>query len=633
MANKKEYKLEIDPNILKLLGPNLYTNIYYVLAELIANAYDASAKNVYIINNEDSIIVEDDGKGMSYSNGDIRQYLDVAKETRTSEANSYTKDSPPRRKMGRKGVGKLAALSVSENVYIMTKSNNELSGFIMSRSVPSSQLLQPLNDSDIKFEKVNNISHGTSIVMLNPEYKLHKTHDAIKRNLLKIFPMVNDDFRIHIISQNKETIINSFEKTMIRELGTLEIIGDNFANLKEFYTNPFPAQDGSEDLLILSPAITEKIILTNKYNVEKEYILKIEGWIGTYKTTEGRKLGDKTDFPDNFISLFANNKLGEFNILPVIGKNRLPEVYVVGQLHIDLFEETELPDMALSNRQGYKTEDKRYQTLLVHADKILSRALSLRNKFTDLKKEKETSQFLGEQKKKEEQLGKAVKEYKKAFKSSLSNNLKKVINNDVADDVIQQIADDTNNETMSLLGLKNEADKKRKKILLSQTESDKPLSDIIYDMLLYNGVPKEDILYSNSVNIESRLPLRTNIYEYLRSLFVETYSEEKLYIIYVTSKNMDDSWGCHMEAGAGWILKNEYCIFNCNDYRPKEPLYNGEQWHSSNISEEGRVSMDRGNLEIFVDYIQYICDLLGYAHKQKDENITFLSRRIDIIDN
>ena len=43
----KEYELNVDPRILELLGPNLYTNIYYVLAELIANAYDADAKNVY----------------------------------------------------------------------------------------------------------------------------------------------------------------------------------------------------------------------------------------------------------------------------------------------------------------------------------------------------------------------------------------------------------------------------------------------------------------------------------------------------------------------------------------------------------------------------------------------------------
>lgn len=40
----KEYQLNVDPRILELLGPNLYTNIYYVLAELVANAYDADAQ-------------------------------------------------------------------------------------------------------------------------------------------------------------------------------------------------------------------------------------------------------------------------------------------------------------------------------------------------------------------------------------------------------------------------------------------------------------------------------------------------------------------------------------------------------------------------------------------------------------
>lgn len=63
----KEYRLNIDPRILELLGPSLYTNIYYIIAELIANAYDADAHNVYIIDSEDKITVEDDGNGMSYA--------------------------------------------------------------------------------------------------------------------------------------------------------------------------------------------------------------------------------------------------------------------------------------------------------------------------------------------------------------------------------------------------------------------------------------------------------------------------------------------------------------------------------------------------------------------------------------
>ena len=36
--DNRTYNIEIDSRILELLGPNLYTKIYYVLAELIANA-------------------------------------------------------------------------------------------------------------------------------------------------------------------------------------------------------------------------------------------------------------------------------------------------------------------------------------------------------------------------------------------------------------------------------------------------------------------------------------------------------------------------------------------------------------------------------------------------------------------
>ena len=129
--SERKYELQLDPKILELLGPHLYTNIYYIIAELIANAYDADAKNVYVISKSDSIIVEDDGTGMSYE--DTKKYLNVAAETRTTKKESYTDGG--RRKIGRKGIGKLAALSVSENVWVMTIKDNEKSGFILSRQV------------------------------------------------------------------------------------------------------------------------------------------------------------------------------------------------------------------------------------------------------------------------------------------------------------------------------------------------------------------------------------------------------------------------------------------------------------------------------------------------------------------
>lgn len=194
--NEKEYEINVDPRILELLGPNLYTNIYYVLAELIANAYDADAKNVYIISDKDSISVEDDGHGMSYKNGDITKFLNVAGVSRTNGDNSLTR-SGNRMKMGRKGVGKLAALSVSESVDVLTISNGEKSGFVLVRRPANGKKLQALNDDEITFQFIK--EKGTSIVMKFPQYRLHKTLNAVKRNLLKIFPLVSKDFIIHLI--------------------------------------------------------------------------------------------------------------------------------------------------------------------------------------------------------------------------------------------------------------------------------------------------------------------------------------------------------------------------------------------------------------------------------------------------
>lgn len=340
----KEYKINFDARILELLGPNLYTNIYYVLAEMIANAYDAEAKNVYIVSNKDDIRIEDDGHGMSYEGGDIAKYLNVAGISRVTEDDSMTK-SGERRKMGRKGVGKLAALSVSENVDVMTVANGEKSGFVLSRHPEEGNKLKPISESEINFEFISD--HGSAIVMRYPQYRLHTTLTAVKRNLLKIFPLVNSDFRIHIIRGSESVIIDDFEKNIMGELSTLITLGESFSDLCSLVPDLYPSK---RSVLVEQKATKEiPVTLKDSKGVEHEYHLKIEGWIGTYKSTRGRK-AEMTDFPDNFISLFANKKLGEFNILPTVGQNKLNEVYVVGQLHVDLFELTELPDMALSNR-------------------------------------------------------------------------------------------------------------------------------------------------------------------------------------------------------------------------------------------------------------------------------------------
>ncbi len=628
MANK-EYKLNIDPRILELLGPSLYTNIYYVLAELVANAYDADAHNVYIIANKDDITVEDDGTGMSYNNGDVQKYLNVAAVSRKTNEDAET--ALKRKKMGRKGVGKLAALSVSENVLIKTISDKEKSGFVLSRYIGSDNLLTPLSDDQITFEKIT--GNGTAVVMQKPQYKLHSSLKAIKRNLLKIFPLVNENFKIHIIRGNERETIDSFDKEMITELSTLITLGDEFKYLCEYFNTPFSGK--KDELLRKKDSATIPISMKDRKGEEHAYNVEIKGWIGTYKSTRGRK-AELTDFPDNFISLYANQKMGEFNILPFVGQNKLPEVYVVGQLHVDIFELTELPDMALSNRQGYKSDDPRYQAVLDYVRKVLlPDILKMRDIFVSLGKKKKEEAKLDQQRQNEASFRRSVDTFRKntAKKAAAKISDRLGISTEQVEAVENILSEEINSNSPDM-GIKSIIDSQKKKILISQTYPDKDLADIVYKMLVFNNVPPEDIIYTNCDDEISRIPEgdvgSSGIYNYLRDFFVDSYSTQKMYVIFVTSHNTKRSWGALTEVGAAWITQIEHKIFNIHDFRPEHPLDDEQQWHTSFRDSDNNLYMSKLSADIFSQKIEYICDKLGYRKKARHENKAYLETLVKI---
>ena len=85
---QEPFELDIDLNVLNHLGLNLYSNVPAVLAELIANSWDADATQVDIEIRRDStgadgasIVITDDGCGMDDT--DVRQkYLKVGYQRR-----------------------------------------------------------------------------------------------------------------------------------------------------------------------------------------------------------------------------------------------------------------------------------------------------------------------------------------------------------------------------------------------------------------------------------------------------------------------------------------------------------------------------------------------------------------------
>ena len=620
----KKYKIEIDPRILELLGPNLYTNIYYVLAELIANAYDADAHNVYIISEPDAIRVEDDGHGMSYSKGGIAKYLGVAKLSRTNELDSLT--DLGRQKMGRKGIGKLAALSVSENVDVLTVSDGEKSGFVLSRHPLKDGILMPIEEQNISFKKIGN--HGTAIIMKNPEYHLHKTNDAIKRNIVNIFPLIDQDFKIHVINiDGKDDVIERLDEVFAKSLCSIITLGDEFENLAKKVKIPYP--DKQEILIDIRGCHSIPLQMKNVQGELKSYNLIVKGWIGAYESTRGRKR-DISDFPDNFISLYAHKKMGEFNILPKVGKNSLIESFIVGQLYVDLFELSELPDMALSNRQGYKSDDLRYEAVINYVRKILLPAIiNKRSTYAALKNAAAQKKQLNEQKKKEETLKRAVDNFRRKAGNTIYDTIKE--NKNYTSEQVHEVVEKAINDNIPDFGLKRIVDSAKKKLLISQTGADKDLSDLVYNFLLFNGVPAKEIIYSNCDESVSRIPSDVSIYDYLRDFFVNSYSDQKIHVVFITSQHITCSFGTMSEIGAAWITKADHRIINVDGFRPQKPLDDSVVWQTTMVDEDGNISMTKLNADLFCEKIESLCTKLGYTPKDRKTNMTRLGSTIKIV--
>ena len=124
---------------MKLLGKNLYSNPWTAISEIVANGIDADAKNVYVLidmRNKEKAIVEifDDGLGMSIE--DLRdKYTLIGRNKRLESDNRKGKT------LGRKGIGKLAALYLSPKYYLYTKTGAGESAWCVNTQI--------IKDSDI----------------------------------------------------------------------------------------------------------------------------------------------------------------------------------------------------------------------------------------------------------------------------------------------------------------------------------------------------------------------------------------------------------------------------------------------------------------------------------------------------
>jgi len=138
-----EYKMTISRLIVDKLGVKLYDRVSAVIAEIVANSYDADATEVEVtapigeylatkangnlIDRGYTIEVKDNGIGMKPE--EINPfYLVVGGERRPDKKRGELSKVFKRKVMGRKGVGKLAPFGVCQNIELLTSGGEKITG-------------------------------------------------------------------------------------------------------------------------------------------------------------------------------------------------------------------------------------------------------------------------------------------------------------------------------------------------------------------------------------------------------------------------------------------------------------------------------------------------------------------------
>ena len=121
MDKKKKLELKIQPHIIDHLGIKMYQKVVDVVAEFVANAWDADAKHVDIECAADKIVIADDGHGMTFDECQTK-FLVVGRDRRKTDRTDRSRGGRP--VLGRKGIGKFAGFGIAKEVQITTISGD-----------------------------------------------------------------------------------------------------------------------------------------------------------------------------------------------------------------------------------------------------------------------------------------------------------------------------------------------------------------------------------------------------------------------------------------------------------------------------------------------------------------------------
>ena len=351
-GSRKPLRLRFLGSLVEQLGAQLYPGATATIAELISNAWDADAHNVWIDiplgrpwNENERIVVTDDGVGMSYTDAETR-YLMVGRKRRVELAQDRTDGGRPLH--GRKGIGKLAAFGTAKMLECLTvAADGEITNFRLDYD--RIRDLDPTEDYEVerahgnavlRDAEGNPLAHGTRITLsvLRPRRAMNEAQ--FRRSLARRFALDANEMRIFV----NEEEIGRFDYDL-----DLRFPGDGLL----FDTAVNEAADGWGEMELDSGPVRWWIGFTEKPLNEKQ----LQG-----------------------VSVLARGKMVQrpFFFQRTAGaEGQLGQEYLIGEVQADWLDEGHdiESDLIQANRDQLQLEDERLNDFVEWGQNLIRRAL------------------------------------------------------------------------------------------------------------------------------------------------------------------------------------------------------------------------------------------------------------------
>jgi hypothetical protein len=363
--------MRLSLNVLNHLGISLYSNVPAVLAETVANAWDADAEHVWINIDEAKgcITITDDGHGMDEQ--DINEkFLTVGYRRRDEDKISGSITVKWKRPaMGRKGIGKLSLFSIAREVRVFSIKGNQKSAFemklgdIQAKISGGEATYEPPSISADEFPKA--LKKGTQIELRDLKKGLSRTAESLRVRLARRFSIIGVEKHFQLFVNDGEVTVK--DRGYFGRLQYLWHYGDEGQSALKLSKKLDDSEDRAADLSVTWADKTESYGVT--------------GWIGTVHDS-----GDLKDDEENLnkIVIMVRGKLAQEDILEQFNEGRLFTKYLIGEIHADFLDLDDKEDSATSSRQRIIEDDPRYIALKQF---ILNEVKHIANRWTELREE------------------------------------------------------------------------------------------------------------------------------------------------------------------------------------------------------------------------------------------------------